>query len=296
MGSVRSLSMRVVLQFTRGTRLLGRLRLARALNPTLMPPGGRILSVLPIGIRMELDLNDPLQQWFHYLGDYEPLECDYIRSTLPRGGTFVDVGANVGWHTLPAARHIGREGRVYAFEPIPSNAASLRRNIELNGLPNVIVETRALSDRPGPRAMAMESPHSSNASMAPPGPDSPCFEVECVRFDDYVRSRGIGRIDLIKLDIEGAETAALRGMTGLLDRDDAPAILCELNPTMLDIMGSSCEELLTLMGGLGYRPHRLAPGPALRPLGSLPGQYEHVNAVFVKMPSESRHVPTAHRG
>jgi len=288
--------MRVLLRLTRGTRLRGRLRLARALNPSLMPPGGRILSVLPTGIRMELDLADPLQQWFHYLGEYESLEGDYVRSALPSGGTFVDVGANVGWHTLPAARHIGREGRVYAFEPIPSNAAILQKNIGLNRLTNVIVETKALSDRPGSRQMAMESHNSGTATLAPCPMDLPRFEVECVRLDDYVRSRGSRLIDLIKLDIEGAETAALRGMTGILEREDAPAILCELNPSLLGIMGSSCEELLTLLGDFGYRPHQLAPGSVLHPLGSLPGQDEHVNAVFVKKPDKSQHVPTPHRG
>jgi len=288
--------MRVVLRFTRGTRLRGRLRLARALNPTLMPPGGRVLSVLPIGIRMELDLNDPLQQWFHYLGDYEPLECDYIRSTLPRGGTFVDVGANVGWHTLQAARHIGREGRVYAFEPIPSNATLLHRNIELNGFLNVTTEMLALFDRSESREMAMGLHHSGNATLAPCAPDLQRFEVECIRLDDYVRARGVGRIDLLKLDIEGAETAALRGMTGLLDRDDAPAILCELNPTLLDLMGSSCEEVVTLLGDFGYQPHLLAPGPALRPLDGLPGNHEHVNAVFVKKAGGLRRDSISHRG
>src|SRR5215813_4803869 len=91
---VRRAGMRFLLTFTRLVRVRGRLRLANFLNPFLMPPGGFELSSVAGGITMELDLTDSLQRMIHYLGEYEPREIAFILRMLPKGGVFVDIGAN----------------------------------------------------------------------------------------------------------------------------------------------------------------------------------------------------------
>ena len=122
---IRKAAMRVVLALTRSTRLHGRRRIAFLLNSLIMPADGYVLSTLPGTLLMELDLTDRLQRELHYLGEYEREEINYILSALPPDGVFVDAGANIGWHTLRASRHLREGGKVYAFEPFPPNLLSL---------------------------------------------------------------------------------------------------------------------------------------------------------------------------
>src|SRR5512132_55823 len=95
--ALRHAGMRLTTAVTRGTAFRGRLRLAQAVNRWVMPRGGRVVSRMPDGLLMDLDLTDDLERWFHYLGDYEALEQAFILSALPPDGVFLDVGANVGW-------------------------------------------------------------------------------------------------------------------------------------------------------------------------------------------------------
>ncbi len=280
--AIRRAGMRLLLALTRHVRVRGRLRLANALNPLLMPAGGYIVSEVARGILMELDLTDEMQRKMHYLGDYEPREIAFILKTLPRGGVFVDIGANVGWHTLPAARQVGDAGTVYSFEPLSPNVERLRRNLALNRLTNVVMETAALSDRDGEAEMASDHPRSGNATMAHRDSSAQRFRVPTMRFDQYARQHRLERVDLIKIDIEGAEMMALRGMTDLLQKRPAPPILCEINPTMLSLLNSSAQELLEFLARFGYEPFALGGHGEARPVRNLPGAEEHENFVFMQ--------------
>ena len=278
----RALSMRLLLALTRGTRLKGRLRLAMALNRFVMPPGGFVRSRMRSGLVMELDLTDSLQQWFHYLGEYETPESALILSMLPPDGVFVDVGANVGWHTLQAAAHLQGRGWVYAFEPLAMNAERLVRNLELNGLSNVTVEVLGLTDRAETVDLATEFLRSGNASMARRGAVMRGhYDVRCLPFDEYVSRQGLDRIDFIKIDVEGAELRTLKGMTRVLTRPNAPPVLCELNPVLLSLMGSSAREVESYFESHGYeaRPPRGRQGtPRLDHGEAVEG---HTNVLFV---------------
>jgi FkbM family methyltransferase len=244
-----------------------------------MPRSGCVLSRLPDGLVMELDLADELQQWFHYLGDYEALEVAFIRSMLPPDGGFLDLGANVGWHTLHAARHLV-SGHVYAFEPVEQTREHLRRNLELNGLGNVQVIPFALSDAEEGVLLYEEPGHSGTASMASRPQGLSLVGVSCVRLDDLPAAAEWPRIDVVKMDVEGAEFRALRGMRGALARWGFPPVVCEINPALLGLMGYTPSALLDDFSTLGYLGHRLAPGPRLVPLEGWPAGDEHENVVF----------------
>jgi FkbM family methyltransferase len=275
--------MRLLTALTRGAGVRGRLRFARAVNRWVMPPGGMMLSALPGGLVMELDLNDDLQLWFHYLGDYETLERAFILSRLPGDGVFLDVGANVGWHTLHAAQHLV-SGRVIAFEPVSWNLERLARNLELNGLRNVQVFPFALSDTEGPAEINSSFGGSGNATLAPRAEGTHVETISCVRLDDHPAGRSIDRIDVVKIDVEGAELRALRGMEATLARCGRPPILCEINPSMLRLMGTSAAEVQEEASRMGYAPYRLLPGPSLEPLDRWPGENQHENIVLSRVP------------
>ncbi len=278
--AVRRGGMRLVTALTRGTSLPGRLRLARSVNRWIMPPDGYVVSRLANGTLMELDLWDDLQQWFHYLGDYEELERSFLLSHLPRNGVLVDIGANVGLHTLAAARHLDGGGRVIAFEPMTWNLDRLRRNLQLNGLRNVTVSALALMDEAGTATIASASRRSGNASIATAGDGGQSQTITCAALDDLAGSLGIDRIDVVKMDVEGAEHRALRGMKRTLERFGRPPILCEINPTLLHLMGTSEKAFLAEAADLGYIAHRLVEGPRLVPLQGTVGEQEHENVVL----------------
>jgi Methyltransferase FkbM domain len=105
------------------------------------------------GVELDLDLADWLQRLYALGGtDTEPRSA--LRALLPRGGVFVDAGANIGLYTCTVAAHVGSSGHVLAFEPVPENLDALRRNVRLNPLGNVsVLPVGALRPNGSPRAV-----------------------------------------------------------------------------------------------------------------------------------------------
>ena len=159
--------------------------------------------------------------------------------------TFYDVGANLGFFALLGARLAGPEGRVYAFEPAPANAAAIRHNIELNRFSNIEVIEQAVSSQTGQGRLQVVDDQSWSKLEeygAHPGTEQ-VLTVPLAAIDDLVRG-GLPAPHVVKIDIEGAEIAALEGMRETIARH-RPAIICELHDTH--------REFVALMDSLGYR-------------------------------------------
>lgn len=153
-----------------------------------------------------------------------------VQSALARhlrpGDVFYDVGANVGFFTLLGARLVGEAGRVYAFEPLPDNLQALRRNLSLNDAGQVEVLGVAAAERTGTaRLVVTES--SLGARLGPPEA-ADGLVVETLALDDAVVGRGLLPPSLLKIDVEGAEGAVLRGMRSVL-AEHRPIIICEVH-------------------------------------------------------------------
>jgi FkbM family methyltransferase len=146
-----------------------------------------------------------------WLGTYERhlqrLFCERIRP----GATVFDAGANVGFFTLLASKLAGESGRVYAFEPLPRNLDRLERHIRLNQLTNVHVGALAIAATSG-EAHFRIAQYASMGGLAEEGD----LRVITASLDDLIASGGVARPDFIKMDIEGAESEALRGAEKLL--------------------------------------------------------------------------------
>jgi len=178
--------------------------------------------------------------YLRYLkGDAEPEVQEALAELLKPGQTVYDVGANIGFFTILCSRLVGPQGRVYAFEPIPQNLATLRHNVALNGLHNVTIIEQALSSSTGTAEMFV-SPwsafHSLNVEGATKqddhGPQVGEITVQTVTLDEFVRGEGVRAPDLVKIDVEGAELIVLAGMGETL-RSVKPLLLCELHDTKL---------------------------------------------------------------
>jgi FkbM family methyltransferase len=151
-----------------------------------------------------------------FFGTYEPELRTVFRTVLPAGGVALDIGANVGWHTLLMASLVGASGRVLAVEANPAVRQRLHNNLSLNRFRQVEVVPCALADTEGMMefyAPPADDPDSGNGHVVAPGPAgrTGTIRVEARRLDAIVAAAGIGRLDLIKIDVEGFEWPVLRG-------------------------------------------------------------------------------------
>jgi FkbM family methyltransferase len=187
-------------------------------------------------------------------GRYEPEMRGLLHDLIREGMTVIDVGAHVGHYTLMAARIVGPRGRVYAFEAEPENYRILRKNVELNGYTNVTCIPKAVADRAGimtlyvshqgnDRHTVINDPRATTLSNR--------CEVETISLDEFVESAGWPRIDVLKMDIEGAEPLAVAGMSKLLARNESLSLVIEFAPEILRAGGADPEEFLSELENLG---------------------------------------------
>jgi FkbM family methyltransferase len=180
-------------------------------------------------LKVNLSLDEWIQQQIYFLGYFDPRGIRYLKNHLYEGEIFIDIGANVGSYSLVASSLVGRTGRVYAFEPAGNVFERLTENIAMNGLKNIIAEKKAILDKNGSvdiylsrhdnLGMSSIFHHSSESGVSE--------RVETISLDDYAEMKGLQRISLIKIDIEGAEMLALRGMRKVIEKF-RPRILIEL--------------------------------------------------------------------
>ncbi|MCA9248608.1 MAG: FkbM family methyltransferase [Planctomycetales bacterium] len=205
------------------------------------------------GITMRLGYRDRIQKTIIATGKWDPHTADTLRTLLSSGDTFVDVGANVGYFSLLASQLVGPTGRVFAFEPSLRALARLTDHLERNRIRNVLVAACGLADR---RALlTLHRADDGNIGKSSLGLDTSetCESetIQTVRLDDYIAEfEVVPRV--IKIDVEGAELLALRGMENTL-RNGSPFVLCEVIETYLARLDCSAAELFEFMRDLGYQ-------------------------------------------
>jgi len=187
------------------------------------------------------------------LGKYEPeITAVFDRYCRP-GMTAFDIGAHAGYHTIRLSKLCGPSGRVHAFEPVPENVECLRETLRLNRLRNVQVHELAVSDREGTAELITHGVFDGFACLKQgghgrrerPTGDSRVLAVRTIDVDTFCPRFEIARVDLIKMDIEGAELLALQGMMRTLRRD-CPILIVELWGT------ENLAEAPQLLSCLGY--------------------------------------------
>lgn len=156
------------------------------------------------------------------LGQYEPEVMTALCEFCRPGMTVFDIGANAGYITMLLAKLVGDSGHVHAFEPIPQNVRCLLTTLRINALNNVTVHEMAVSNQPGKVLMQFDGVFDGFASLMHGGhgyyQNQPAntISVTAVTLDQFCRDVGVIKIDLIKMDIEGAEMLALAGMSRIL--------------------------------------------------------------------------------
>src|SRR5207248_423370 len=199
---------------------------------------------------------------------YEQAEIETLTERLPPRGTLVDVGANVGLHSVQLARLV--QGlRVLACEPVSDTFALLRRNIAKNGVSEQVQARRvALSDRPGTLRLTKRLQFGNFVvpDGAPVAPDA-VEEAPARTLDDLIDEVD-GRVDAIKCDVEGAELSVLRGAERTLDRF-RPAILIEVDERWAARYGNNGADVFSYLAERGYAYERFAGSKLMQPSGSI---------------------------
>lgn len=179
--------------------------------------------------------------WYH-LGLWEPQTTELLHRHLRPGDTFWDIGANAGYHSVFASRAVGPSGMVVAYEPDPSVAAILRRQLEHNGGLNVRIREAAIGDEVGLGAFG-RSDNCLMSALGENGGSAGTIRVPITTLD--AEEEAFGSPDVIKMDIEGGELDALRGGIRLLSSRKPPRILLSTHGP--DI-AAQCQNALALCG------------------------------------------------
>lgn len=221
------------------------------------------------GMKWHLDLNEGIDFSIFLLGAFEPSTVRFYRKVLRPGDIVLDIGANIGAHTLPFAQCVGPDGRVYAFEPTEFAYNKLIENLTLNPELNRVVTPNHMllkppGDWPAPSEIYSSWPLDPVGEVHEKhlGQLRPLGAVAMDTVDSYCAAKGITRVDWIKIDVDGNETTVLRGSTGTL-RDMRPKMIIELSPYVCREAGHRFDELVDLLRGAGYDFYDLESGREL---------------------------------
>jgi len=249
---------------------------------TLLAKGGRsefalgswVIADLKSGIKLWLDLGDYGVSRQCLNETYEPIETTFLRNTIRPGMSFVDIGANIGWFALNGAKWVGPNGRVTAFEPREDTFARLSASSHLNGFEGwVDTHNVALGAEEGFAALGCDAAerNSGGTWLLPTAALRQQFEAggailretPVTTLDRVMAGR---RVDVIKIDIEGAEPLAIEGAKQTIAKW-RPTILSEVNYEVLPIVAQKTgAEYMAMMAGLGYVAHRIENGAAGQPV------------------------------
>jgi FkbM family methyltransferase len=184
-----------------------------------------------------------------WVGSFEYEKRQVFQRVVGPGDVVYDLGANVGFYSLLASVLVGDQGHVYCFEPLPANISLLKRHVELNGIGNCTIVEAAVTAEDG-WAHFDASGHPSMAHLSETGPST----VRTVRLDSLVESRELLPPKVLKIDVEGAEFAALGGAARTIDRH-RPAIFLATHGAGVH------QDCLRFLSHRGYRLTSLSAEP-----------------------------------
>lgn len=195
-------------------------------------------------------------------------EIEFVRRSLMPGSVFIDAGAYHGWYALAASQVVGETGLVLAFEPNPDTFAILMRNVSLNGRRNLRAFNVALSDVDGTVWLYRGPGDEASSALAQVAGGAGQDRVSAKRLDEVLADLHVSRVDVMKIDVQGAEARVFRGAMTTL-RSSRPLLIFEVDPDAANNMGVSTREAWDVLAGLGYGFFRRASA-SLEPLREFP--------------------------
>lgn len=232
------------------------------------PHGGTRTERVWGDYRMNLDLANAIHRQI-FMGCFGRDMTVWARALLPRGGAFLDVGAHAGYFTLLASHRVGVDGRVFAVEPNPAAYSALQEHLVANAVTNVISEMIAFSEKNGTLRLyvpPIDENRDYNVTCMP-RPGWTAVDVPSRQLDECLSVWNISRIDLMKMDVEGAEPRVLSSGRDHLKRGVVRHLIVEINGPRLTEGDSSPALLVEQLDELGFLPAKLS-GPRAIPISA----------------------------
>jgi FkbM family methyltransferase len=185
---------------------------------------------------------------------YEQATTEIFRQIVKPDMVVVDVGANVGYFSLLSAELVGQGGTVYAFEPEPKNHELLKKNIELNSYSNIQSIEMAVSDQCGSTQLFLSALDSGSHSIYDAGARAVRGNhlVTTTTLDAFLAGEAWPNVDLVKIDVEGAELKVLAGMERLTERSHAFNLIIEFCPILIHASGEKPSNLLDKLASMNF--------------------------------------------
>lgn len=207
---------------------------------------------LPEGFYMLLTPSEHIQQQLFWYGYYEKALGDLIKKILQPGDVFLDIGANIGYFSLLAANK-EPTSKIISFEPVECLFQKLEKNISINNIGNITALHVAIGEINAERELFISTPDNLGMSsfQEPENYSGKKEKVRVISIDHWFKKAKLSRVDLVKLDIEGSELAALRGMQEVL-QNFRPVVIAEINPGTLALFNLTPADIFDYLNKLDF--------------------------------------------
>ena len=205
--------------------------------------------------KLFVNSNDPVITPSLFLnGTYEPFETKIFMNLIKENDILLDIGANIGYYSIIAASII-KKGKIYAFEPEPHNYDLLTRNIKINGYNNIIPVQKVVSNFNGKVKMYIDNKNTGSHSLSQENVANlkNYLEVNSIKLDDYLEGINQRKVDIIKMDVQGAESQVIDGLTKTLHHNTSIKIIMEFWPKGLINMEITPIKFLQKIKTLGFK-------------------------------------------
>ena len=201
---------------------------------------------------MRVNPSEHIQQQLFWYGHYEKELGLLIRKILKPGDVFLDIGANIGYFSLLAAKH-EPTAKIFSFEPVGSSFQKLEENIALNAAKNIKALNAGIGERNEEREIYISDEDNTGMSsfQRPENYSGKSERVKVITVDKWFSSSGLVKVDLIKLDVEGSELAAVKGMDETL-KNFKPLLIVEINPETLSQFALMPADIFRHLGDLCF--------------------------------------------
>lgn len=208
------------------------------------------------GNKMYLDPSDIVCSLLLVNVVWERCETVLFKGLVKRGMVVADIGAHVGYYSLLAAMRVGEDGKVFAFEPHPDNYSLLLKNIEVNGYKNAIPIQKAVSNKSGTVQLHLHPENKGGSRICDFPLSRQHILVSAITLDDFFKDKDY-QIDLIRMDIEGAEMWAVEGMDKIISENKNLTIIAEFFPRALRTFGVSPKHYVNKLVEHGFQLYEI---------------------------------------